>query len=278
MTSIFRALVHGWQCVALSAVLCISGCGAPDASGTDASGADGYAHDAGGADAAARDGDQPDAARQPVDGDTAAAEVLPCADTSELVRALQKRAADLDGRERELEERQHTLKLLDQAVEERLIHLEKTRDQAAAEVARLVDERAGKCLDQETEYLKQVASLRQEYEALERGLAGWEKAQQQRIDAALETDVQLLTKALNTMRPEKAAATLGALDSEQAAMLLGRLPERSSGKILAAMQPDVAAGIVKAMLAPDVPPRRADLLEVGNHAPAPAQPAGGSPP
>jgi flagellar motility protein MotE (MotC chaperone) len=273
MTSIFRALVHGWQCVALSAVLCTSGCGAPDASG-----ADGDAHDAGGADAVARDGDQPDAARQPVDADTAAAEVLPCADTSELVRALQKRAADLDGRERELEERQHTLKLLDQAVEERLIHLEKTRDQAAAEVARLVDERAGKCLDQETEYLKQVASLRQEYEALERGLVGWEKAQQQRIDAALETDVQLLTKALNTMRPEKAAATLGALDSEQAAMLLGRLPERSSGKILAAMQPDVAAGIVKAMLAPDVPPRRADLLEVGNRAPAPAQPAGGSPP
>ena len=67
------------------------------------------------------------------------------------------------------------------------------------------------------------------------------------------------------MRPEKAAATLGSLEVDLAALLLSRLPERSSGKILAVMPPSTAAAIVKTMLEPPEPPGRKQLVEAGRN-------------
>jgi flagellar motility protein MotE (MotC chaperone) len=222
--------------------------GGPDANVADASLGDAAPDDAGDADPENETG-----------------EAATCPTPSTLVEALRGRAKQLDERARALDEREHSLKQLEKAIDTRLENLEKAKGLAVAEVERLSDIRDGNCREAEEQCAQKLASLRQEYGELEQGLANWDDAQKQQASESRDTEVARLTKALTTMRPEKAAATLSALDSDTAALLLSQIPERSSGKILAALDPAKTAEIVQRLLEKAAPASRSALSAVAHN-------------
>jgi flagellar motility protein MotE (MotC chaperone) len=111
-------------------------------------------------------------------------------------------------------------------------------------------------------------SMRQEYAELDQGLKRWKSVQKTKGNEDRERELLRLTKALESMRPEKAAATLSALTQETAALLLGRLSDRSSGKVLAVMAPERAALLVQQLLADTAPPDQQALRALGQAQPA----------
>jgi flagellar motility protein MotE (MotC chaperone) len=256
--------------VLLASIVALAGW---DCSSDESENPDGGTPDSGVPDGAVPDGGVPDGAvpdggeAEPALEDQLFADGK-CPDPSGLVKALRERARQLDARARELAEREHSLETLAKTVDGRLAALEKARDLAVEEVDRLADIRAGRCREQEKVCAQKVADLREEYGELERGLENWDKVQQRAAENSQDGEIVLLTKALGSMRPEKAAATLGALDQETAAMLISKLPERSSGKILAALDPAKTAGIVETLLASAEPVNRDALREVGREAAA----------
>lgn len=193
---------------------------------------------------------------------------IDCPDPSVLVKAIRERAQKLVERSRALDEREHSLKQLEKAIDTRLTNLEKAKELATTEVDRLAEVRAGVCREAEEECTQKIAKLKLDYSELETGLANWDKAQQQRSTENRDAEVLRLTKALSTMRPEVAAATLSALDSDTAALLISQIPERSSGKILAALEPAKTANIVETLLEKASATERDALREVAQNATA----------
>lgn len=198
-----------------------------------------------------------------------------CLGEDEFAQALRHRAEALEARARELDEREHSLGQLGRAIDERLASLERTTALAEAEIERLSDEREGRCRER-------VAEIRAEYQDLERGLERWEAAQRESSEERRRTDLDRLATSLRSMRPDAAAAAVGELDDETAALLLSRLPERSNGQILAAMTPSRAAAVVRAILARSRAADREALRQEGGEgteggAPAGAAPAGAAP-
>lgn len=234
-------------------------------SGEDSATPDGGAPDASASDAAVGDGAPEVGEGGASDADGGANESKVCPTASALVEALRGRTRQQDERSRALDDREHSLEQLEKAIDTRLANLEKASDLATVEVERLADIRAGKCREEEQICTQKIAKMRQEYEELEQGLASWDDAQKQQSNETRDAEVTRLTKALTTMRPEKAAATLSALDSDTAALLLSQIPERSSGKILAALDPSKTANIVQTLLAKSAPSTRSELSELARN-------------
>ena len=198
--------------------------------------------------------------------DEALAQKCPTAEV--LVTALRQRADHLQQRERELSEREHTLRAMEQAIDVQLASLEKARTVASRETERLIGERSGQCRDVQDECRAKMESLRQEYAELDQGLKRWKSVQKNKGNEDRERELLRLTKALESMRPHKAAATLSALTQETAALLLSRLTDRSSGKVLAAMAPERAAALVQQLLADTAPADQQALRALGRTQPA----------
>lgn len=238
----------------------VAGCSGDNSATADGGDVDASVADAGDGDGSldGAEGDAPEAEGE--DDDTAA-----CPTASTLVEALRGRARQHEERTLELDEREHSLEQLEKAIDTRLANLEKARDLATVEVERLADIRAGKCREEEQICTQKIAKIRQEYEELEQGLASWDDTQKQQSNETRNAEVTRLTKALTTMRPEKAAATLSALDSDTAALLLSQIPERSSGKILAALDPAKTASIVQTLLEKSAPVSRTALSELAQN-------------
>jgi flagellar motility protein MotE (MotC chaperone) len=186
-----------------------------------------------------------------------------CNPAQALVEALRQRERELELQARSLEEREQALQQYEKALADRLASLEKTQSLAKTEVERLDDVRAGRCREAEASCEQKIAALRVEYGELERGLAQWDDAQKRQSDEVLGAELERLSKALARMSPEKAAATLSAMDRDTAALLLGRIPDRQTGPILAALAPDKTVSIVGALLDRSKTASRDDLRAAG---------------
>jgi len=97
---------------------------------------------------------------------------------------------------------------------------------------------------------ERLAALRKEVEekiAKYEKLLGEAEGRKKRIEEEEEAKVDHLVKIFEGMPPEGAAARLEALDEKMASFILGRMKGRKASNVLAAMEPERAAALVRRM-------------------------------
>ncbi|MDR2353205.1 MAG: hypothetical protein LBF22_08605 [Deltaproteobacteria bacterium] len=149
----------------------------------------------------------------------------PCPNSEELAR----REFDVNRREIQLNTREDALRQLERDVNLRLQQAEK----AEANINEIVEKNNA--------ILAEQKNLREE---------------QQKNDAALKSArVEHLVAAFKGMKPEQAGTLINSMDDQVAVAILSAMPGSNAGKILAMVNPDKAARLIKAISEQRVDPK-----------------------
>ena len=142
--------------------------------------------------------------------DVAPTETTAPASPAPPVAAAEKRAADLDAREQQLKDKEEALKALEEHIKQTMADIEATKLK-----------------------LEDLVKKQEELVAQQKVL----------LDARIEH----LVRAYKAMRPEAAGKLVDNLDDDVAVQILSAMPSRNAGLILAAVNPEKAARLTKAI-------------------------------